>query len=254
MSNLDHRRPLIEGKIGRIARIIMVGSGKGGVGKSLVSYSVAKILSKKSPRIGLLDLDVHGPSQHLLSGVRDRVKADREGLKPVSVENFTVFSLGFIVGDNPLPLSGESKYDLVTELLASVAWGNLDYLIVDMPPGTGDEFLALSNIVGEKGELLLVTTAAKLSLDVVKRLLTLARRGNVKVLGTVVNMSRMRYGDAWVNLFGDANLAELEKLLGCRIFGEIPFDPEVNRDLAKARIFWESVEKLVDALTPAQPP
>lgn len=248
MNLIDYRIPLIRERIRNINRVIIVGSGKGGVGKSLISYSIAKVLSERRFNVGILDLDLHGPVQHILSGIKEYIKSDNKGLKPINANNLKIFSLGFIIGNNPLPLKGEDKYNLVIELLANIDWGVLDYLIIDLPPGTGDEFLAVNKVLSNKGELLIITTPSELSLDVVKRLITLALKEKIKILGIVINMSKLKYGDKWIKIFGDVNYKDLESMLNCKILGEIPFDPEVNKDIAHAKLYWESVENLTNNL------
>jgi len=245
---IDYRIPLIRERMKNINRVIIVGSGKGGVGKSLISYSIAKVLSKRRFNVGVLDLDLHGPVQHILSGIKEYIKSDNKGLKPINVDNLKIFSLGFIIGDNPLPLKGEDKYNLVIELLANIDWGTLDYLIVDLPPGTGDEFLAINKVLSNKGEMLIITTPSELSLDVVKRLITLAVKEKTKILGIVINMSKLKYGNRWIKIFGDVNYKDLESIVNCKILGEIPFDPDVNKDLAHAKLYWESIENLINNL------
>lgn len=248
MNLIDYRIPLIRERMKNINRVIIVGSGKGGVGKSLISYSIAKVLSKRRFNVGVLDLDLHGPVQHILSGIKEYIKSDNKGLKPINVDNLKIFSLGFIIGDNPLPLKGEDKYNLVIELLANIDWGTLDYLIVDLPPGTGDEFLAINKVLSNKGEMLIITTPSELSLDVVKRLITLAVKEKTKILGIVINMSKLKYGNRWIKIFGDVNYKDLESIVNCKILGEIPFDPDVNKDLAHAKLYWESIENLINNL------
>jgi ATP-binding protein involved in chromosome partitioning len=248
MNLIDYRIPLIRERIKNINRVIIVGSGKGGVGKSLISYSIAKALSEKKLNVGVLDLDLHGPVQHILSGIKEYVKSDNKGLKPINANNIKIFSLGFIIGNNPLPLKGEDKYNLIMELLANIDWGLLDYLIIDLPPGTGDEFLAINKVLSNKGELLIITTPSELSLDVVKRLITLAIKEGVKILGIVINMSRLKYGNKWIKIFGDINHKDLENMLNCKILGEIPFDPNVNKNITQAKLYWKSIESLISNL------
>lgn len=216
---LDYREPLIEENLKKISQVILVTGGKGGVGKSLIASTAALLLSRSSNRTGLLDLDLHGPSSCLLLGVKDDPVETGEGLVPPTVEDVRVMSIDLFSKGRPLPLTGRAKEEIVKEMLALTAFGELDYLLVDLPPGTGDELLTLAKYVKNSGGALVVTTPTQLAVNVAGRLIDILNSVSLKIIGLVENMST---GSP------QSPSKELARSKGVAFLGEIPFDPLLN--------------------------
>ena len=241
---------LAEKRLLKIKRVLLVASGKGGVGKSLIAASIALKFAERGYRVGLLDLDLHGPTSHAVLGARADLESSREGLEPIVARGVKLMSVAFFVGNSPLPLRGETKRDLVVELLGVTNWGELDLLVIDLPPGTGDEVLAILRVLGERCRALVVTTPSALSLGVVRRLLELFKDEGVEVLGVVENMAYLSVGGQLVEPFGSSRSEEL----GVKLLGRIPLDPGVERALSKglpptsSPAFSESLDELCNRL------
>lgn len=218
-------------RISRADKIILVASGKGGVGKSLISACLALSLSDLGRKVGVLDLDVHGPSIPNLLNLRDEIRATKDGFNPAKVWGLEVMSLGLLTGDLPIPLRGEHKRSLISMLTALTNWGKLDYLVVDLPPGTGDETIwSIRSLRGfNRGGAILVTIPSILSLSVVKRTLKLLSEEGLRILGVVENMSHFKCGNDVVRPFGSIHLEEL----GVNILGRIPIDPSIEEAISK---------------------
>jgi len=154
-------------------------------------------------------------------------------------------SVGFFTGDRPAPLKGGEKQALVTQLLAQTNWGKLDYLVVDLPPGTGDELLAAFRLFSRNCRLILVATPSERALSVVARLSKLAKQEKVALVGFVLNMSYLRLGRRKVQILGEADPKSMEKLLGTKLLAEVPLEPKVNEeDLLKV---LENSKEIADA-------
>ncbi len=204
-------------------RIVMVTSGKGGVGKSFVATCLALTMAEMGMSVGLLDLDLHGPSTPSFLGVKE-VRASREGLIPASREGVEYMSLALLTKETPLPFRGEEKWSLVSSVMAMTKWSSRN-LVVDMPPGTGDEFLwALRSFSRGKSKVLVVTTPSKVSLEVVRRTINMIRDERFPLLGIVENMSYIKCGDKVLRPFGEVDYSDL----GVRLLARIPLDPEVE--------------------------
>ncbi|ASJ10128.1 ATP-binding protein [Thermococcus sp. P6] len=185
---IDPRVKGIEGRLEGVKRVIPVVSGKGGVGKSLVSTTLALVLAEKGHRTGLLDLDFHGASDHVILGFQPEDFPEEEyGVVPPTVHGVKFMSIVYYSEDRPTPMRGREISDALIELLAITRWDELDYLIIDMPPGLGDQFLDVIRFL-EGGEFLVVATPSRLSMNVVEKLLTLLKEGNHRVIGVVENM------------------------------------------------------------------
>ena len=224
-------------RVDRFGKIILVGSGKGGVGKSFVACSIALLLSEKGYRTGILDIDIHGASVPNYLDLRPPLRSTGNGLVPKESHGVKVMSVALLAGDNPVPMRGSEKQDLITQFLALTDWGSLDYLIVDLPPSTGDELLSAFDLFAGKSSLVLVTTPSRNAIGVVSRLRRLAKTENVPVEGVVVNMSYAEEGRARKTFpFGRMNRKSLEGTLDSTIIAEIPLEPKVN---------YESLQRLL---------
>ncbi|GBC71692.1 Iron-sulfur cluster carrier protein [Candidatus Calditenuaceae archaeon HR02] len=216
---LDYRDPLIEENLKKISQVILITGGKGGVGKSLIASTAALLLSRSSNRTGLLDLDLHGPSSCLLLGVEGRPVESGEGLVPPVVEGVKVMSIDLFSRGRPLPLTGRAKEEIVKEMLALTSYGRLDYLLVDLPPGTGDELLTAAKYVKSNGRALVVTTPTHLAVNVAGRLIDILNSVSLKIIGLVENMS---ISDL------QSPSRELARAKGVAFLGGIPLDPLLN--------------------------
>jgi len=241
--------------------VILVGSGKGGVGKSLVASVIALSLARRGIRTALLDLDIHGASLPLYFELSGPLKSGKEGLEPKSVQTLKVMSLGLFVGNRPVPLrGGVSKESLIIDLIALTHWGSLDYLVVDLPPGLGDEVLTAFSLFGKKGRLILVTTPSPYATEVVSRLRELAENEEVTTKGIVVNMAYSPFGKkAKLYPFGKVKKADLEKSLKSKMLGEIPLNPKIAtqglpRVLSTHGDFSRSVNNLVEKIASSEGP
>lgn len=188
-TEVDPLYSLISQRLESIARVIVFASGKGGVGKSTISTHMAYLLSKKY-RTGILDLDLHGPSVPLILGITDgRIKEGENGIIPPALNALRVMSLGIFIGGRGSPLRGNSKNEIVREMFAITDFGDLDFLVVDMPPGTGDEFLTALEIFRMKGEMIFITSPSTVSWQVTKRAIDIAK-GRIRNGGVIINMGR----------------------------------------------------------------
>ena len=176
-----------------ITQKILVLSGKGGVGKSTVAVNLAVWLSMNDKKVGLLDIDIHGPSVPKLLNLEDKdIQAKDEKIEPVSYgDNLKIMSIGFLLPDdsNPVIWRGPMKHNLIKQFTSDVNWGRLDYLVVDCPPGTGDEPLSIVQSLGNIDGAVVVTTPQQLSVIDVKKCISFCRQLNLPVLGVIENMS-----------------------------------------------------------------
>ena len=185
---MDARLSVIDKRLSKINRIIAVASGKGGVGKSLVASTLALNLSKKGCKVGLLDLDLYGPSSHVILGITDYSFPEEEkGILPHKIDDINFMSIVYFTKDKPTPLRGIDITNVIIELLSITQWGELDYLIIDMPPGIGDETLDVIRLI-KKSEFLVVSTSSKVAMAAVGKLLTLLKELNLPIVGVLENM------------------------------------------------------------------
>jgi ATP-binding protein involved in chromosome partitioning len=219
-----------QNRIPGIRRIVAVASGKGGVGKSTVSVNLACGLQLLGARVGLLDCDIYGPSIPLMMGVHERPTiSDEEKMIPPSNHGVKLMSMGFLLeGDQPVIWRGPMIMKTIQQFITAVDWGELDYLLVDLPPGTGDAQLSLCQTVPLDGGVI-VTTPQEASLGVVRKGIAMLEKVNVPILGIVENMSYFTTpsGDR-VEIFGHGGgRAEAERQ-GIRFLGEIPIFTEIR--------------------------
>lgn len=223
----------LEGRMAEIQHKLLVLSGKGGVGKSTVAANLAMALARAGKRVGLLDIDVHGPSIPRLVGMETgQVQGNGEELLPVKVsENLTVMSIGFMLSNNREPViwRGPRKHGVIRQFLQDVAWGKLDYLVVDSPPGTGDEPMSIAQLVGESAGAVIVTTPQEVAISDVRRCVAFCGEVSLPVVGIVENMSGLacpKCGEI-IDLFKRGGGAALALEMGVPFLGQIPIDPEV---------------------------
>jgi ATP-binding protein involved in chromosome partitioning len=213
-----------------VKNVIAVASGKGGVGKSTVAVNLALALREMGARVGLMDADVYGPSLPLLTGVTGRPQTRDKRILPHQGYGLKLMSMGFFVDDSsPVIWRGPMVHGLVRQFLTDVEWGELDYLVVDMPPGTGDAALTLTQQAPLAGAVI-VTTANDLSLVDARKGLSMFEKVSVPVLGIVENMSYFVPPDLpdrkyWI--FGKGGGARVAREIGVEFLGEVPIDSRV---------------------------
>lgn len=236
----DRRK--LDFRLSRIRRKVVVLSGKGGVGKSTVAVNLATALMMSGKRVGLLDVDIHGPSIPTMLGIEgETIRGCKDGFLPIELGDMKVMSMGFLLEnrDEAVILRGPMKAGVIKQFLKDVVWGNLDYLIIDAPPGTGDEPLSVCQLIGAMDGAVIVTTPQKVAAVDVRKSITFCRELHVPVLGVVENMSG----------FACPKCAEVTQILpsggGMRIaedmgvpfLGSIPMDPQIAEACDSGRAF-----------------
>jgi len=232
-SERDLADRILRERMEQISHKLLVLSGKGGVGKSTVAANLATALAGAGKRVGLLDVDVHGPSIPKLMGL-DGLPAlgDDEVLHPVkSVKGVKVMSIGFLLPreDTPVVWRGPRKYHLIRQFLQQVDWGELDFLVIDAPPGTGDEPLAVAELVRPRVLAVLVTTPQDLAVADVRRSVNFCNEVNLPIIGILENMSGLACPACGhrIELFKSGGGEKLAKATGLRFLGSIPIDPKI---------------------------
>lgn len=215
-------------KLRRIAKVILIGSGKGGVGKSTVASGLALSLSHVGQRTALLDIDIHGSSVPEYLGVAPPARSSKNGLEPKLIDGVRIMSFGLFTGSLPVPMRGDGKQELITQLFAFTDWGELDYLVVDLPPSMGDELLSAFSLFSGKATLALVTTPSPGAVSVVSRLRRLASSEKVPVNGVIVNMAHIVTGKKKTFPFGKPDRKLLELKFRSNIIAEVPLEPLVS--------------------------
>ncbi len=213
-----------------VRNTIAVASGKGGVGKSTTAVNLALALSEAGAAVGVMDADVYGPSLPLLTGVTGRPRTQEKRIFPHEGYGLKLMSIGFLVtDDSPVIWRGPMVHGLVSQFLSDVEWGELDYLVIDMPPGTGDAALTLTQKAPLSGAVI-VTTANDLSLIDARKGLKMFEKVQVPVLGIIENMSYFTppdLPDRKYHIFGKGGGRRTAEELGVDFLGEIPIDPRI---------------------------
>jgi len=213
-----------------VRNAIAVASGKGGVGKSTVAVNLALALRARGASVGLMDADVYGPSLPLLTGVSGRPRAHEKRIYPHEALGLKLMSMGFfLTDDSPVIWRGPMVHGLIRQFLTDVEWGELDYLVVDMPPGTGDAALTLTQQAPLAGALI-VTTSNDLSLIDARKGLAMFQKVQVPVLGIVENMSYFSppdLPDRKYYIFGKGGGRRVADELGVDFLAEVPIDPRI---------------------------
>ncbi len=217
-------------KVDQIGSVVMVGSGKGGVGKSFVASGLALSLAGMARRTGVLDVDIHGASLPSYLRVRPPLRTGRRGIEPKRSGGVKVMSVALFTGQNPVPMRGDAKESLITQLVALTDWGPLDYLVVDLPPSMGDELLSAFRLFGGKSRFLLVTTPSPNALSVVARLRRLIASERIPLEGVVLNMAYASERRGRSYPFGVADASSVRKVLRADVIAELPLEPAVNSE------------------------
>jgi len=223
----------------QIKNVVAVASGKGGVGKSTVAVNLALAWAAQGARVGILDADIYGPSQPLMLGLEGQrpSSADGKHLKPLQSHGVGAMSIGFLVdAEQPMVWRGPMVTQALTQLLSETQWGTLDYLVVDMPPGTGDIQLTLAQRVPVAGAII-VTTPQDIALADARKGLKMFEKVSVPVLGIVENMSIhvcSNCGHA-EHIFGSGGGARMAEQYGVKLLGELPLDANIREEADSGR-------------------
>lgn len=249
-----------------IGRKIVVLSGKGGVGKSSVAANLAVALSHQGKRTGLLDADIHGPSIPTMLGIEGRMPVQLSGkIEPVEYsDKLKVMSVGLLLRDRTEAVvwRGPAKHGLIKQFLSAVEWGELDCLVVDCPPGTGDEPLSVIKLLGDADGAIIVTTPQDVALTDVRRSITFCRQLNLPVIGVIENMSGFAcpHCGETVDIFKSGGGERMAEEMGVPFLGRIPLDPAMVRagdsgmsllekhgDMPAARALSDVLRNIIDA-------
>jgi ATP-binding protein involved in chromosome partitioning len=246
-----------------VRHTIAVSSGKGGVGKSTVAVNLALALARTGAQVGIIDADVYGPDLPLMLGTRGRPGMFDNRIIPVDAHGIKVMSIGLLVGDKePLVWRGPMIHSFIQQMLRDVLWGPLDYLVFDMPPGTGDAQLSLSQIIPLSG-VVMVTTPQDVALLDVRKAIGMFQRLNVPILGVVENMSYFVAPDTGTryHIFGEGGGRRVADEYGVPLLAQLPLDPDTRKggdegapitvrrpDSAQAQAFRELGARVIERL------
>ncbi len=224
---LDPRLMVISKRLSGVKKILAIMSNKGGVGKTVVATGLALAAADKGLKTGLLDLDFTNPSTHIVLGIDpSKITPEEEkGILPPVVHGIKYMTLAYYTGDNPVPLRGSSVDEVFKELLAITRWGELDLLVVDTPPGLGDENLDLLTYLGDKLEIVLVATPSRLSIASVEKVIKMLKDAGYKISGLIENMSEKHI------------LKDLCDQYGIRYLGSILYDNKLEDILGNVNEF-----------------
>lgn len=235
-------RQQLQSRLCHIRHKVVVLSGKGGVGKSTVAVNLATALMLLGKRVGLLDVDIHGPSIPTLLGLEgETLQVSEDGLLPIDVGGMKVMSLGFLLRnqDDAVIWRGPMKANVIKQFLKDVVWGDLDYLIIDSPPGTGDEPLSICQLIGMLDGAVIVTTPQRVAAVDVRKAITFCRQLHLPVLGVVENMSGFscpRCGEV-TTILGSGGGRRIAEDMQVPFLGAIPIDPTIAAACDSGRTF-----------------
>jgi Mrp family chromosome partitioning ATPase len=258
-------RLALQDNISRIKHKIVVLSGKGGVGKSTIATNIALALSLKGQKVGLMDVDIHGPSIPKMLGLEGQtLKGSEAGLAPiVFTDNLRVISVGFILRtqNDAIIWRAPLKHKIIKEFLTDVKWGEMDYLIIDSPPGTGDEPLSTIQLMEDADGAIVVTTPQDVALTDVRKAITFCRQVKLPILGVVENMSGFvcPHCNKTVDIFKSGGGEKMASEMEVPFLGRIPLEPKIvetgdnghpylqgYRDSETARAFNVVIEPLLN--------
>jgi ATP-binding protein involved in chromosome partitioning len=222
-------------KMGKIKHKIAIISGKGGVGKSTVTVNLAAAFAARGNRVGVLDADIHGPSVPRLLGLEgQQVKTDASGIFPVEAAlGMKVMSIDFFLPEQaPTIWRGPLKMRAIRQFLSDVVWGELDFLFIDLPPGTGDEPLSIAQLLPDIDGVVIVTMPSELSSEIVKKAVTFAEKLKMPIIGAVENMSGFicPHCGTKTEIFRSGGGKRMAQQVGIPFLGSIPIDPGVGVD------------------------
>lgn len=259
--NMDERKKKINEKMSKIKYKIAVMSGKGGVGKSTVSVNLAYGLSMRGYKVGILDADLHGPNVPLMFG-REGIKLPTISTPLPITDNLSISSLSFFVPDgDPVIWRGPQKMGAILEMLEGIDWGEIDFLIIDLPPGTGDETLTIAQNIGIDAKSIVVTTPQDVSLLDSKRTVKFSRLINLELLGIIENMSGFICPDCGkeVNIFKKGGAEKMAQETKQTFLGSIPMEaniveagdtglPYIANDSVASRKMNDIISRIIEKL------
>ncbi len=246
-SKEDFKEPM--NAFSNIKNVIGVVSGKGGVGKSFVTSSLAVQMAKKGYKVGILDADITGPSIPKMFGLKEQVVGDHRGMLPIETkEGIKVISINLLMDNEEAPViwRGPVIAGVVKQFWNETCWGDLDYLFVDMPPGTGDVPLTVFQSLPVEG-IVIVTSPQELVQMIVKKAYNMANMMNIKVLGVVENFSYLLCPDCGkqIKLFGESHIDDVAKELGIEVLGKLPLNPEAAQIADEGKFFEIDNEEML---------
>ena len=235
-----------------IKKVIGVVSGKGGVGKSLVTASLARMMRAKGYHVGIMDADITGPSIPKMYGIHEKAKGDGENIFPCEAKDGTkIMSINLLLPeeDDPVIWRGPVISGVVTQFWTDVAWGELDYLFVDMPPGTGDVPLTVFQSLPVEG-IVIVTSPQDLVRMIVKKAYNMAGQMDISVLGIVENYSYLECPDCGrkISVFGESHIDEVAEELGVPVIGKMPIDASLAEAVENENFAEVSNDYLAEAV------
>ena len=242
---LDEQQKLLRIRMNKVKHKIAVISGKGGVGKTVVTVNLAMAFAKngRPGRVGILDADIHGPCVPKMLGVKGQtLQSGPPGIFPATAPlGIKVVSMDFLLPNQESPViwRGPLKMTAIRQFLSDIIWGELDFLFIDLPPGTGDEPLSVMQLLPEMDGVVIVTIPSEVSQDVVKKAVTFARMLNVPVIGIIENMSGFVCPNcgAQINIFKVGGGEKISNDLVVPFLGRIPIDPKICEDSDKGMPF-----------------
>ncbi len=214
-----------------VAHVVAVGSGKGGVGKTTVAVNLAVALGKMGYKVGLIDADIYGPNVPMMLGATRQPNVVNENrIEPLLSHGVKFISVGLISpGDKPMVMRGPMLHQIIRQFLQQVEWGLLDYLIVDLPPGTGDVVISLVQTVPLTGAVV-VSTGSSVALQDARKALEMFHQVKVEVLGMVENMSQMKMPDGTLlDVFGAGGTEQTARQYGLEFLGSVDLDPSIRK-------------------------
>lgn len=233
MNNKKESEFNVEENLKNVKNKIVVLSGKGGVGKSTISANLAQLLSEKGKKVGILDSDIHGPSIPKILGLEEeRAMGSQKGMLPVKTKDgLKVMSMAYLIPDKDSPViwRGPMKMGALRQLLGGVLWEDLDYLIIDLPPGTGDEPLSIAQLIPDITGVVIVTTPQDVALVSVRKSINFVKKMNLKILGIVENMSGFScpHCGKKVDIFKTGGGKKAAEDFKIPYLGAIPLNPEI---------------------------
>lgn len=238
--------------LSHIKKVIGVVSGKGGVGKSMVTASIARVLVKQGYQVGILDADITGPSIPKMYGIHGKATGSEDGIYPIEAEDGTkIMSVNLLLEseEEPVIWRGPVIAGVVKQFWTDVIWGELDYLLVDMPPGTGDVPLTVFQSLPVDG-VVIVTSPQDLVRMIVKKAYNMAKKMEIPVLGVVENYSYLECPDCGkrINVFGESHIEEVAEELEIPVLAKMPIDTKLA-EYVEAERFWQVENEYLTGIT-----